>query len=94
MPGGSFPGLDDEIPTIDWCMQREYCCTLEDYLRRRTNIAQWLPREGLGERDENLPRLRELCLKLADGDSARAEQQLTEYRDRMVQRFDRVIEAV
>lgn len=34
-------------------MDHEGCATLEDYLRRRTNLAQWIPRLGLGAQFEN-----------------------------------------
>ena len=90
----TFPGLDEKIPTIDWCMEHEYCYTLEDYLRRRTNIAQWVPREGLGYDDDNLPVLREMSLKLAHGNQVKAEQHLTDYRTHVVNHFDRVLEKV
>ena len=93
-PVCSFPGLGDELPTIDWCMRREYCCTLDDYLRRRTNIAQWVPREGLGRNDEHVPVLRDLCLELARGDERQAERRLQEYRNRVALRFDRVLNEV
>jgi hypothetical protein len=34
---------------------------LEDYLRRRTNIAQWIPRAGWGVRSENEEALRQIA---------------------------------
>ncbi|MDH3386615.1 MAG: FAD-dependent oxidoreductase [Gammaproteobacteria bacterium] len=89
-----FPGLVEKFPTIDWCMEHEYCNTLEDYLRRRTNISQWVPREGLGYEDENLPLLREMSLTLAHGNRAKAEQHLAAYRADVANRFDRVLENV
>ena len=75
-------------------MEHEYCNTLEDYLRRRTNISQWVPREGLGYEDENLPLLREMSLTLAHGNRAKAEQHLAAYRADVANRFDRVLENV
>jgi glycerol-3-phosphate dehydrogenase len=44
------PGLRHDFVTAKWARDREFCLTLEDYLRRRTTIAQWTPRMGL-ERD-------------------------------------------
>jgi hypothetical protein len=44
------PGLRHEFVTAKWARDHEFCLTLEDYLRRRTTIAQWTPRMGL-ERD-------------------------------------------
>ena len=49
-----FPGIDVALPSPRWCVEHEGCVTLEDYLRRRTNIAQWVPRLGLGIDDRNL----------------------------------------
>ncbi|MFT5689720.1 MAG: glycerol-3-phosphate dehydrogenase [Planctomycetota bacterium] len=51
--GFRFPGIDESLPEPGWCAGHEACATLEDYLRRRTNIAQWIPRQGLGQNDEN-----------------------------------------
>ena len=87
---GTFPGLEERVPALDWCMEREYCCTLEDYMRRRTNIAQWVAREGLGKEDENGPFLYQLALQLSDGDPLRAERQIETYREQVHARFDQL----
>lgn len=42
------PALEHPFVTAEWAREREFCLTLEDYLRRRTTIAQWTPRMGLG----------------------------------------------
>jgi len=89
-----FPGVDEAVPEIDWCNKQEFCCTIEDYLRRRTNIAQWVPREGLGRTNENDALLLDLCLQLTDGNKAAAEQQLAEYHTGVVRRFDRVLSSL
>ena len=91
-PQTRFPGLDLPVPDPAWCKAQEFCCTLEDYLRRRTNIAQWLPRGGLGRQDENLPHLRAVCRALADNDEA-AEADLAGYRAQIAERFDAVLDA-
>ena len=49
----SFPGIQDSIPSPQWCRDNEACHTLEDYLRRRTNISQWIANEGFGKRFEH-----------------------------------------
>lgn len=41
-------GLSLEVVQPAYSRDQEFCCTLEDYLRRRTNISQWVPRLGLG----------------------------------------------
>jgi glycerol-3-phosphate dehydrogenase len=83
----SFPGLQEQMPSLEWCMEHEYCCTLEDYLRRRTNIAQWVGRQGLGAADENTAFVRDLALQLSGGDLGEAEKQVEIYRQRVDGRF-------
>lgn len=89
-----FPGLDNSFHEIRWCMEHEYCCTLEDYLRRRTNIAQWVAREGLGTNNEHEPVIRKLCLELTDGDEAAAESQFVAYQAKVENCFDRLLKNV
>ncbi len=89
-----FPGLEDPVPTVAWCRDNELCCNLEDYLRRRTNIAQWLPRCGLGRDDRHLEQVRALSLELANGDEARAEVELERYRGSVAEGFDDVLAGV
>jgi glycerol-3-phosphate dehydrogenase len=86
-----FPGLDDPLPSASWSQRHEFCHTLPDYLRRRTNIAQWLPREGLGLNDENLPQLERIALTLCEGDRSAAAQQVYAYRTSVAERFDRLL---
>jgi glycerol-3-phosphate dehydrogenase len=86
-----FPGLDDPVPAVSWSQRHEFCHTLSDYLRRRTNVAQWLPREGLGLHDENLPQLERIALTLCEGDRAAAARQVSAYRTSVAERFDRLL---
>ena len=48
-----FPKIKEELPSPEWCKKHEACHTLEDYLRRRTNISQWVANEGFGRNMEN-----------------------------------------
>jgi glycerol-3-phosphate dehydrogenase len=66
-PRVCFPGLDETVPSLPWCVENELCCTLEDYLRRRTNLAQWVPRGGLGATGENRPHLLKLAAAQSGG---------------------------
>ncbi len=91
IPLATFPGLQQKIPAIEWCMKEEFCCTLGDYLRRRTEIAQWTAREGLGHNNENKEALRALCLSLAKGDEKKGEVLLEEYSQQVKNGFDRVL---
>ncbi|MEA2113758.1 MAG: FAD-dependent oxidoreductase [Thermodesulfobacteriota bacterium] len=93
-PTTHFPGLTAQSPTLEWCMEHEHCHTLADYLRRRTNIAQWVQREGLGRQSENRVHLRSLCLTLADGDAEAADRELDGYSQQVTTRFDRILEHV
>lgn len=88
-----FPGLEQPMPSAAWCRDHEQCLTLHDYLRRRTNIAQWTPRGGLGRHDEHLPVLRSIATTFHDGDAAAADRAVRQYRQQVVDRFDTVIEA-
>ena len=72
LPADFPPGVAEGMPAPAWRRDHELACTLEDYLRRRTNAAQWIPRGGLGRRDEHLERLRRISLEIMDGDAARA----------------------
>ena len=56
----TFPGLEKSMPSPRWCFDFESCYTLEDYLRRRTNIAQWVPNGGFGRNWENKSYLLEI----------------------------------
>ena len=90
----TFTGLQEKVPSLEWCMQNEFCCNIEDYMRRRTNISQWVPREGLGFNDENLPYLRKLALKLSFNNNQKAEKMLKHYIENVNSRFDQVIREV
>lgn len=83
----NFPGLDIKVPSAAWCAKHESCCNLEDYLRRRTNIAQWIPRGGFGRDDCNAQTLKKIALDLAQGDSILAAQMFESYHKRATDDF-------
>lgn len=87
----SFPGLQEKVPAIDWCVQNEFCCTLEDYLRRRTNISQWLPREGLGFQNENREHLGSLARQLPAAEGKTPDNHVNEYVAKVNEGFDRLM---
>ncbi len=93
-PTTNFPGLTKQVPTLEWCMEHEHCYTLADYLRRRTNIAQWVQREGLGKHDEYKDHLLSLSLTLTDGDVEAAEKELKTYSKKVTTGFDRILEQI
>ena len=83
-----FPGLSQRVSSAAWCAQHELCCTLEDYLRRRTNIAQWIPRGGFGKDDSNTQTLKNIALELAHGNSVLAAQLFETYHEKIMGDFD------
>jgi glycerol-3-phosphate dehydrogenase len=93
-PTERFPGLEDPILSPRDAMEREYCWTLEDYLRRRTNLAQWVPRHGLGATGEHGTRLRELADAFPGADGMRGADAAAAYHATVEREFDRVLAAV
>ena len=89
-----FPGLQEQVPQVEWCVDNEFCCTLDDYLRRRTNISQWTPRQGLGFNDENLEYLRENSACLPVNGDKNHEFYLHEYRNSVQRKFDTLVGGV
>lgn len=87
----SFPGLNERVPSAKWCLENELCVTLQDYLRRRTNISQWVAREGLGPNDEHLAEIEHIALTLNGNDQAKAQASVAQYRAQVAARFDSVI---
>jgi len=80
-----FPGIDPPLPSPQWCRDHEFCCTLEDYLRRRTNISQWLPRRGLGHGSVN----RDAILAVAQVfHGAEAASELARYEQQVETQYD------
>ncbi len=88
----TFPGLPGTFPAPGWCASHEDCWHLEDYLRRRTNIAQWVPRGGLGSRDEHRPLLERLARDIY-GDEESARRAVEEYRRRAAQDHEWLLSA-
>jgi glycerol-3-phosphate dehydrogenase len=84
----SFPGLQERFPSIEWCVEHEFCCTLEDYLRRRTNISQWIAREGLGSQNENLAHIGILAQHLPAAHGRTPENLVADYVTGVAKRFD------
>ena len=74
-----FPGLERSFPSPEHCREHEYCLTIDDYLRRRTNIAQWSVRNGLGRNNENLATVREIINRLPQQPGLLSETALEQY---------------
>lgn len=89
----AVPSLAGPVPSPRYCAEHEACWALEDYLRRRTNIAQWVARCGLGRNDEYVPHLRELARVFTDGGETAAQEAVDAYRTRVQRDFDSVLNA-
>ena len=74
-----------------WCRDNELCLTLDDYLRRRSNIAQWVPRCGLGRDDSNLEEVR-AAARAIEGE--RADASVEGYRCRVREEHDTLLASV
>lgn len=89
-----FPGLAEPVPSPRHAFAHERCWTLEDWLRRRTNVAQWVPRWGLGRNDENVSHLVEVATTFTHGDRAAAQAMVDAWREKVRREYDTVIDAV
>ena len=74
-----FAGYSAIIP--EWSVENEFTLSIEDYLRRRTNLAQWIDRGGLGKHGEFSDDLLTLCLRLHQGNEAIARRDWNNYLD-------------
>jgi glycerol-3-phosphate dehydrogenase len=86
----SFPGLEEKVPSARSCAN-ESCWSLQDYLRRRTNISQWVPRGGLGHFNENAAHLERLAQFFLTGDQNNARAAVRAYRQEIETKYDRVL---
>jgi glycerol-3-phosphate dehydrogenase len=86
-----FPGLTEPVVSARFAAEHERCFTLEDYLRRRTNISQWVPRGGLGHMDEHLPHLLDLARVFTGHNPALAKVAVEAYRRKVELEFDEVL---
>lgn len=90
----SWPGIKEKVPSPRWCARHELCCTLEDYLRRRTNISQWVPRQGLGQNNEYRDALISAAMGMDGGNREKAEIAVSLYEAGVKSQFDQVLEKV
>lgn len=87
----NFPALDEKVPSARWCAEKEMCWNLEDYLRRRTNISQWIARGGLGLQNENSPRLADLAKAFHGDDEPSVKAAVRAYEQKIEREFDEVL---
>jgi glycerol-3-phosphate dehydrogenase len=88
-----FPGLPAPVPSVRWCVEREMCWTLEDYLRRRTNISQWIPRGGLGRNNEHRTSLLRMAADLPPLVQGHPEEAVRLYELKIINQMDQLFAA-
>lgn len=86
-----FPNLDEKVPSARWCIEREMCWSLEDYLRRRTNISQWVARGGFGFNNEYRQHLTDLAGIFCPNDLGKAESTVCAYKQKIEREFDEIL---
>ena len=64
-----YPGFPTGVVDPEWSRDHEHCWSLSCWLRRRTAIAQVIPRGGLGRHDEHRQRLEDIA-RIFHGDDA------------------------
>ena len=75
--------------TPEWARDHEFCVTLDDYVRRRTSIAQWTPRMGLGPDGVGRAALLDVAQKFVTSDTdTAAETMVREYEERVRSTYD------
>jgi glycerol-3-phosphate dehydrogenase len=89
-----FPGLCEAVPSAAWCKEQEFCYRVDDYLRRRTNISQWIPRQGLGRQDEHLEGLTAIAREFEDASGESSDSAMLRYRTEVANNFDALLDAV
>ncbi|HWE24841.1 MAG TPA: FAD-dependent oxidoreductase [Myxococcales bacterium] len=89
-----FPGLVEPVLSARHAAEREMCWTLEDYLRRRTNISQWVPRGGLGRNGEHAGRIAEIAAVFASKSGRSRDEIVAEYHATIERGLDDVIRRV
>lgn len=68
------------VTSPQWSKEHECASSLHDYLRRRTNISQWIPRGGFGKNNEHETTLKELSVLFHGGDENLATIELEKYK--------------
>lgn len=90
-PSIVFPGMLHPVVDPRWSRDHEQCWSLGDWLRRRTPIAQLVPRGGCGRQDEHLDAIAAAALVFADGDERLARWDVDDYRTSVITQHDRVL---
>ncbi len=91
IPRVGFPGMASPVVDPQWSHAHEQCWSLVDWLRRRTSIAQLVPRGGWGRNDEHRDHLAQAAMVFAHGDRAQAQRDLTDYAKVVSEHHDRLL---
>ncbi|NRA68209.1 MAG: FAD-dependent oxidoreductase [Pseudobacteriovorax sp.] len=70
-----------------WARDQTQCLELEDYLRRRTNLAQWVPNGAFGENFEHEGVLYRIALTLKHNNQTEAKASVDDYKSTITMRM-------
>lgn len=74
-----FGGL--KLPDPSFCREHLHCRTIEDYLRRRSNVAQWIPNAGWGREFEFSDSLQQIAKEIYQNKEI-ASRELESYKEK------------
>jgi glycerol-3-phosphate dehydrogenase len=87
------PALNHDLVTAAWSRDHEFCVTLEDYLRRRTPLAQWIPRMGLGRSSEHRKSLEQTAAVFA-AEGQTAASLVDAYEKKICETYDPLLNSL
>lgn len=90
----SLDGATIRIVKPEHARDHEFCCSSEDYLRRRTNVAQWIPRGGLGRDRANEGSLAALVQRAVPNELLTDNNSFHAYAKKASSDFDRFLSAL
>ncbi len=79
-PKVKIPEFNFSISDAKWCMENQFCFTLDDYLRRRTNISQWIENNGFGLDNQFTDFIKKTCLTLCLDNTTLGQQHFEFYQ--------------
>lgn len=71
------------LPDPAYCREHLHCRTLEDYLRRRTNVAQWIPNAGWGREFEHAESIHHIASSIYQ-DPEITSQEVENYKEKIL----------
>ncbi len=76
--------LGFEVLSPQWCRDQWQCQNIEDYLRRKTNLSQWIPHGGFGKQFENYDSLLSIATVLTKQNQILARRMVQDYQNKVM----------